>query len=337
MCNKLDKLNARYAYIGAINKVIDMFDQDDVTLMSPQAFQTYHNNEKATIEHSNGDLDREPLGSYWLRWNDRRTYHNITFDPSRDNPQLFNLWQGHAVKPSPSGSCDMFLDHIRENVCHGNQEHFEFFMGWAARMIQNPCKKSRIAVALTSPEKQVGKTVVGEVLGKLLGKHWKKVSNQKHLTGQFNAHFEGCILLQSEEAFWAGDKQARGTIKDLVTSSRVMIERKGIDPRMSINCVHLLLTSNEERAVPKEIGDTRFAVFKVLPARKGDHAYWDRMFHELENGGYERLLHELLSWDISGRLTLPETAEGTNQLVESPVPVNESETHTGSSLESIHE
>lgn len=96
-----------------------------------------------------------------------------------------------------------------------------------------------------------------------------------------------------------------------------MIERKGIDPRMSINCVHLLLTSNEERAVPKEVGDTRFAVFKVLPTRKGDHAYWDRMFDELENGGYERLLHELLSWDISRRLTLPETAEGTNQLVES--------------------
>ena len=50
------------------------------------------------------------------------------------------------------------------------------------------------------------------------------------MTGQFNAHMASCLLLQADEAVWAGDKAAEGRLKGLITSPIQQIEAKGVDP-----------------------------------------------------------------------------------------------------------
>mgnify|MGYP000856866344 CR=1 FL=1 len=54
-------------------------------------------------------------------------------------------------------------------------------------------------------------------------------SGVRYLVGQFNAHLASCLFLQADEGFWAGDKQAEGRLKGLITSEYQMIELKGVD------------------------------------------------------------------------------------------------------------
>ena len=108
-----------------------------------------------------------------------------------------------------------------------------------------------------------GKTVVGQVVGNLFSSHYCLADDARYVSGQFNAHMENCLLLQADEGFWAGDKQAESRLKGLVTSSHQFIERKGIDPVKVKNFVHLMITSNNDWVVPAGFEERRFCVIDV--------------------------------------------------------------------------
>ncbi len=56
------------------------------------------------------------------------------------------------------------------------------------------------------------------MLGSLFAPHYFPVDDSRYLTGNFNAHMASCLLLQADEAMWAGDKEAEGRLKGLLTS-----------------------------------------------------------------------------------------------------------------------
>nr|WP_246340053.1 primase-helicase family protein [Ancylobacter tetraedralis] len=144
-----------------------------------------------------------------------------------------------------------------------------------------------------------GKTKIGEVIGGLISAHYFAVDDPRYVTGQFNAHMASCIFLQAEEAVWAGDKAAEGRLKGLVTSKFQMIEAKGIDPIRIDNFVRLLMTSNEDWVVPAGKDERRFCVLDVHPRCAQNTDYFREMDEELDNGGREALLHDLLHFDLS--------------------------------------
>jgi len=144
-----------------------------------------------------------------------------------------------------------------------------------------------------------GKSTLGEVFGKLLGPHHKIADSPRYLTGQFNSHMEDCLLLQIEEGFWAGDKEALGRLKGLITSSQQMIEGKGRDPVQMDNHVHLLMTSNESWVVPAGMEERRFCVLDVSDAVFQNSEYFAAIWDEMENGGYEAFLQYLMDFDLS--------------------------------------
>ena len=59
-------------------------------------------------------------------------------------------------------------------------------------------------------------------VGALFPAHHVTVAQPSELTGNFNAHLQNALLIQVEEGFWAGDKSAEGTPKNLVTSETRM-------------------------------------------------------------------------------------------------------------------
>src|SRR6185312_14913189 len=112
---------------------------------------------------------------------------------------------------------------------------------------------------------------VGEILGAVCGeRHYTVVSSPEEVTGSFNAHLEGRILLHAEEAFFAGDRRTVGKLKSLITSPRLRINQKNLPTYEVANLLHLLITSNEGWVVPAELGERRFAVLDVSNARAKD-------------------------------------------------------------------
>lgn len=282
-----------------------------------QDFHAWHRNDTVNIVQG-GKLTRITASKLWETSPQRRQYRAIDFRPEGAPPDVYNLWQGFTLKPDPHASCDRFLSHMRENVCRGDEALFEWVMGWFAQLIQRPHDKPGTALVLRGG-RGVGKSIVGKTIGALLGPHHVPVASARLVTGQFNAHLKWCLLLQAEEAFWAGDKQAEGTLKDLITGDTLMIEYKGIDPVPVRNLVRLLATTNHDWAVPAGMDERRFAVVDVGDAHKQDHAYFAAIQQELDAAGLGALLHYLQTFDLGSvnLRTIPNTRALLEQKMQS--------------------
>lgn len=105
----------------------------------------------------------------------------------------------------------------------------------------------------------------------------------------------------ADEAFGTRDKSLIGALKTLITESHRMLEQKHIDAIEFRNFVRLIMSSNEEWAVPAEFDERRFFVVKVSDAKKGDTAYFQAIIQERDNGGKEALLDFLMKRDLSGK------------------------------------
>src|SRR6185295_6736742 len=147
----------------------------------------------------------------------------------------------------------------------------------------------------------------------------------QRITGRFNSHMAACLLLQADEALWAGDKTAEGRLKGLVTSEYQLIEVKGVDQVLSPNFVRLMMTSNETWVVPAGPDERRFVVLDMDPRCAQNHEYFAEMTYELDHGGRARLLHDLLHFDLSTvRLRqIPRTAALLEQKLSSLDPVED--------------
>ena len=167
------------------------------------------------------------------------------------------------------------------------ERRFNWVIGWFAQIFQQPDRKPGTSLALRGRQ-GVGKTIVGEVIGSLLGMHYVPVAEPRYITGRFNADLDSCLLLHADEAFWAGDKSAEGKLKDLVTGHKHPIEYKGKEVIWVANYVRLFVTGNHEWMVPAGFEERRFAVLDVGEEHMQDKPYFAAIEREMNNGGHER-------------------------------------------------
>lgn len=247
------------------------------------------------------------LTEIWMTDPERRTFDGIVFKPGQKvDPRFYNLWRGFAVEPrheelgTPTArkSLNMFLEHAKENVCHGDEGLFDWLIGYFAHLIQKPWEKPLVSLVFRG-KKGVGKNALIDRVGHLLGCHYLLSASRRYLVGNFNGHLENCLLFVLDEAFWSGDKQAEGAIKDLITGNHHVIERKGQEAYQVDNCTRVVIIGNEDWLVPATHDERRFAVFDVGDGKKQDRGFFQEMREGMEAGGYSLLLRYLMDVDLS--------------------------------------
>jgi hypothetical protein len=253
--------------------------------------------------------NREVTASQWLSSPDRREYDRIVFEPGRKSNGNYNLWKGFAFTPSRKGSCDLFLAHVRDHVCGGDEALFRWVMSFWAELVQKPMEKSGVALALRGPPGS-GKTTLGEVIGKLIPDHYLLVDSPDQVTGRFNAHMARLLLLQADDVFF-NDKRNAGKLRSMITRHEHVIEPKGVDAYRVPNYMRLFVTSEADWVVPASLGERRWGILDITDDVVGDTGFFNRLREELEDGGYARLLHELLNFDMVDLRKLPQT-QGLN-------------------------
>jgi hypothetical protein len=295
------RLNPEYAVvlvggsIAVLHERTDPYGRPELRFLGVDAFREWLRPYK--VDAGGRSI---PIANVWLNDERRRQYDGVVFAPGEDpGPRYYNLWKGFAVQPDARASCQLFLDHIAENVCRTDEQLFAWVMGWFAHLIQRPAERIGTALVLRGPQ-GVGKTIVGEMIGRLLGPHYQLVSEPRYITGRFNSHLAACLLLQLDEGVWGGDHVAAGRLKDLITGSEHLIEYKGKEPVRVKNYVRLLITSNNEWVVPAGLEERRFAVLDVGEEHQQDTWYFRRVREQmLEQGGLGALLHYLQTYDIT--------------------------------------
>ena len=296
----VEELNAKHAHImitgkaRIINIMTDPRNGWQVhDFSTPADFRSRYANCKVK-----GGSKTRTAAQVWLESPKRRSYGGITFLPGKDAGDHFNLFQGFAVEPA-DGDCSLYLDHIRNNICSADDELYDYIIHWMADAIQNPSSRPGVALAIRG-QQGVGKGVFVNMFAKLFGPHFIQVTQSNHLVGNFNGHQKDKLLVFADEAFWAGNKQAEGVLKGLVTEDTLSIEMKGVDVGQFPNFIRLILATNNDWVVPASAEQRRFVVIDASAARIQDTAYFGAIIHKMENGGLEALMYHLLSVDLEG-------------------------------------
>lgn len=321
--NPIAQLNTEYAYLVSGGGQTVLFETTDECGIPKTEWLTIDafKGKLAAQRITDGNGNASPLTKLWLSSPNRRSYDGVVFSPQQPVPDRFyNVWRGFACEPAETGqhpAVNRFLEHAYENVCQRNSSLYDWLISYFAHLIQKPWEKPLVALVFRGG-KGVGKNALIERVGALLGGHFLLASNRRYLIGNFNAHLERVLLFALDEAFWSGDKQAEGVLKDLVTGSRLLIERKGFEPYTVANRARVCVIGNEEWLVPSTADERRFAVFDVGDGRKQDTKYFTEMRVGMEQGGYKHLLTYLQTHPITEDINIaPATLALHDQKVQS--------------------
>lgn len=276
------------------------------------AFKEFHLDTSIRVDGRN-----TTRADQWLRNPKHRKYSDVQFVP----PPLvapagvLNLWNGFAIAPDPEQCCALFLAHVREVICAGEDPDVaEFLLDVLAKKVQQPARLTEVSVAMRGGQ-GVGKNTLTDYYGAIFGRHAVTVDKQELVTGRFNAVLLAKLMVVLDEAMWPGHKEFVGALKSLVTSPTLMIERKGIDPVREQNFTQMFVLTNKNWVWPTELGDRRALILDVTDAKKGDTTYFDALHHERLNGGPAALLAFLQQREITHDLRLvPHTTARATQV-----------------------
>jgi hypothetical protein len=288
-----------------------------VDFIEINSFKNFFANRHCMIYTAKGGMQKAKLIDVWMSWEGRRSYESVMFDPTgKAGDETFNLFRGFAVQPQ-KGSWEKMKEHIYNVLCSCNDAHYSYLLAWMARIIQDPGgDRPGVAVVLRGG-KGVGKGMFANAFGKLFGESYVPVSTAKGLTGDFNAHLAKALLVFADEAVWAGDKQAEGRLKALITEPTLDFEPKGIDKMTMKSHINLIMASNEDWVIPATEDERRFFVLDLQRHDFMTPEYFEAISEEMENGGYEAMMQELSELDYSKiRLRQAPKTEGLVRQVE---------------------
>ncbi|MBA3510854.1 MAG: bifunctional DNA primase/polymerase [Sphingomonas sp.] len=253
---------------------------------------------------ANADGRRRPAYPIWNSSPDRREVAEVRFDPAgsvttASGQPMLNLWRGFS-RDARRGRCKRMLRHLRDVVCSRNGEHFRYLLAWMAHLVQRPWEAPGVVVVLRSPAEGSGKSLVGVWLAEMLGDHALVMAEPTQLLGRFNAHLETRCLVVLNELHWAGDKDAASKFKSIVTDPYLTVERKHGGVYSVPNILHIMAATNAKWAVPAGHGARRWFVLDVGHTRMGDHAYFNALYREADNGGIEALMYILQRFKLDG-------------------------------------
>ena len=305
---QIEALNHRHAVIMLggkcviLNEVIDpVFSRPDITFSSAADFKVRYANKKVFRENENGEVKAHCVANLWLQDSRRREYQGIVFSPGKDVPGCYNLYRGFAVTPR-RGDWQLNRNHIYEVICGGSDLHYAYLIDWMAdiaQRAQNPRgEKPGVAVVMKGG-RGAGKGTFAQAIGGIFGSHFLHVTSPNQFIGRFNQHLKDCLVLFADEAFWAGDKTGEGILKALITEPTIRVEPKGKDSFSVKNHVSIIMASNNDWVIPAGLDERRFFVLEVSNDRRQDHEYFKALHDEMNNGGREAMLYDLLNVDLS--------------------------------------
>ena len=303
----LQKMNSEYALIRCPLRVLALKDH---TLMDVRDFIGGLANEKIKVgEKIKYKTIVEPIyqtvGQFWYENSSSQTFWKMDFRPDmpagefKDDygQRIFNIYKGLAIKPKP-GCCDLFKKHIKEVICNGHETLYDYLMKLLAHWIQNISEWTCVPVFRGPPGS--GKNLFVDNFGKIFGGYYASVDKQESVMGKFNSVLENKLLLHLDEATFGGDKKYNSTLKSMVTSETYNLEKKGRDIEVRRNYVKLMISSNENFAVPVDVDDRRLVFFNVSGHQCGNKKYFDDIGEEIKNGGISAFMHELMLFDLTG-------------------------------------
>jgi len=186
------------------------------------------------------------------------------------NEYIINRWEGfsYPLKTAPSYSDEILDDvefvkkHIKNIICGGNEEDYNYLCKWIAHLLQRPDIKPGVAVFAHSEVQGTGKSIIFEqLIPNILGIDITRVfSNEEQIAEKFNAWlFESLYVVFSEQSFYGNTENIKSWITDPNQSRRDM----GLESRQERSFARFVICTNKESAFKFEESERRMFVLSV--------------------------------------------------------------------------
>jgi hypothetical protein len=181
------------------------------------------------------------------------------FKPHEDiGPHEWNMWTGWGVEPIPDydEKLTAIERHIAEVICNTDKEKFCYVMRWLAWTVQHPDLPSEAFLVWMSHLEGTGKSIIGEMLVKIFGKHGMLATKKTDLLGEHAVNEHICFMFL-DEALYYGDSAAADIVKNLTTGRTRTVNPKFRSPRQITNTLSIVMATNHDYAMPAGSGARR--------------------------------------------------------------------------------
>jgi hypothetical protein len=246
-----------------------------------------------------GDIVCVNASTAWQRAGDKHVYRRLVFSSGSVPFDALNLWRGWGVAPR-QGEWPLLRQHIHEVLAAGDEQVAKALLMLIGWQMQNVGRPSRVMTLLWCDQQQTGR---GLFLEKVLLPIWGEAGfftvSLEDVTGQFNEVLWGKGLVILDEALFAGDRRGASKLKGLMATQTLSINGKNKPIVRVPGALNFWVMSNSELPLFVEEKDVRHWVIRTSPAKAGDHAYFAKLVEEIEGGGREAFLWDVLHDDVS--------------------------------------
>ncbi|KAI9091430.1 hypothetical protein DFS34DRAFT_670029 [Phlyctochytrium arcticum] len=267
---------------------------------------------------------------FWDNCDSILTFKNIVMKPSYVGDQPFkelNLFRGFKAKQLLQYDKDKIqplLNHIKDVLNGGIDEHFNYNIDWLASIVQFPGEKNRTAL-ISYGEQGTGKNMPYEFFSeKVIGRdHYLYLNNLDDLTGQFTSLSTAKTFVLGDEISFAGGYRTNSIIKSKVTQAWQKLEKKGVDPVMIDDYMNLAFLSNHDDCMRIEDTDRRYYVKRTSSIHRNDHKYFSKLAATLTDDTANHFFTYLMQRDLSSFnvRNIPETEEKQDMKIWAKTPI----------------
>jgi hypothetical protein len=210
---------------------------------------------------------------------------------------VLNLWKPSPIQPM-RGEWPAFRRHL--DLLFADPDDGEIacthLLDCLSYVLQNPGEKIRHVYLLASPEQQIGKGQLLELIKRLLGPENHQTIEGEDFTEKFNAHTADYQLLVIEELPISNKLGIYNKAKTLLTERNKLVEKKGVQKFRARTPDLILATSNHSRPLTLEKADKR-VFFYESPMRRQSGDYYAVLAEAIKSEA-PAILHDLLHRDL---------------------------------------
>lgn len=248
-------------------------------------------------------------------------YMGIEFNPKVTSKNFLNLWEGPTVIRQ-EGLWLGIQEFLYEVICDKDWNSYLYLLFYIAHALQKPEEKPGVMIILIGGQ-GIGKGTLGRIFHKIWSATYIQVNNIDAVVGTYNAILERAYIVFMDEALFSGNRRGTDELKSIVTEPIIQISEK-YQPSRQIKSVHrFIAATNADHFKNTERDDRRDFTLRVSDVRKGDLDYWKELNEEIEYGGVEAMVHDLLAIDLSdfNVRNKPNTKELVEQKIHSLDPI----------------
>lgn len=258
------------AYIDSIGKYVKKYDETgEATVIDKLGPGVVRIQKGESIK----DLTLVTFMSRYLKI----LYSRIVFSFKPVLKYEFNMFNGLDSRLLPYSQLEtndsklkigLFRNLLKRMVGDADPMGAEYLPFWVAQNILHPEDRTRTSVIISSVEQGTGKNTFGLVLKNLVGPRYTLcVPSLNHLTGQFNSHMAGRLLVIMTE-LRADDYHADFDLfKTYITEDEQLINTKNI-PAYQLDCYASYIGfSNHLNNIKIEKTDRRLAIYRSKEER----------------------------------------------------------------------